>query len=142
MTKKISAFIASLGLLLLKTSPVLAQSVGVGTPADDIVIAIPTPSAAVSNISRLISSGITAAILIAGLLAFVMLVFGGLQWLTSGGDKAKYEAARDRITAAVIGLAIVAVSVALINIIGKFFGVDIFNINFPTAAGPGAPGTN
>lgn len=116
-------------------SPSPSVSLSAQPTGSDIVIIIPTPSAAITDIGKLINAGITAAIVIAGLLAFVFLVWGGLQWLTSGGDKAKYEGARDRITAAIVGLAIVAVSVALINIIGKFFGIDIFNLKFPTALG-------
>jgi len=101
--------------------------------ASPITINIPTPSAAVTNLGKLIGSGITAAIVVAGLLTFIFLVWGGLQWLTSGGDKSKYEAARDRITAAIIGLVIVAAAVAIINVIQAFFGIDIFNINIPPA---------
>jgi len=101
----------------------------------NITINVPTPSAAVTNLGKLIGSGITAAIVVAGLLTFIFLVWGGLQWLTSGGDKSKYEAARDRITAAIIGLVIVAAAVAIINVIQAFFGIDIFNINIPPATG-------
>jgi hypothetical protein len=105
------------------------------TSRADITINIPTPSAAVTNLGKLIGSGITAAIVIAGLLTFIFLIWGGLQWLTSGGDKSKYEAARDRITAAIIGLVIVAAAVAIINVIQQFFGIDIFRINIPPATG-------
>ena len=43
----------------------------------------------------------------AALAAFFYLILGGFQWITSGGDKAGTEAAREKITAAFIGLAIV-----------------------------------
>jgi len=64
-------------------------------------------------------------IIIVGSLAFLIyLVWGGIEWITSGGDKTKTETARGRITATLAGLAIVAASWALIKIISYFFGVD------------------
>lgn len=100
-----------------------------------LTITVPTPTTGIKDISNLISAGITAMIVIAGLLTFVFLIWGGLQWLTSGGDKSKYEAARDRITAALIGLAIVAAAYAVMKIVGAFFGVEILKIDIPSAAG-------
>lgn len=67
--------------------------------------------------------GIVQAVLnaifgIAGAVALVLLVMGGIQYMTSGGDKVGVEAARGRITAAVVGLLIVFGSVLIINIVG------------------------
>lgn len=92
-------------------------------------IGIPQPAQAkITDIGQLISSGVSLAIIIAGILVFAFLVMGGIQWITSGGDKTKTEEARNRITAALVGLAIVAASWALIKIISYFFGVgDIFD---------------
>lgn len=90
-----------------------------------IDIAIEKDPGGVEDIGGLISAGINAAIIIAALLTFVFLIWGGIQWLTSGGDKTAYEAARGRITAALIGLAIVASAFALMKIIEAFFGVNI-----------------
>jgi len=64
---------------------------------------------------------------LAGLIVFVYLIIGGIQWITSGGDKAKTEAARGRITAAVVGLAIVASSFAIMSLLGTLFGINIWN---------------
>ena len=100
-----------------------------------INITIPEPTHAVTNIGKLITSGITAAIVISGLLTFVYLVWGGIEWLTSGGDKTKMEEARGKITAAVIGLAIVAAAYAVMTLIAQFFGLDLGNLTFPTAVG-------
>src|SRR5690348_12171649 len=50
---------------------------------------------------------ITAAFVLAVLVALVFLVYGGVKWITSGGDKAAVESARNTIVAAVVGLVIV-----------------------------------
>lgn len=67
---------------------------------------------------------VDAALIGAGILVLVLFVWGGLEWMTSGGDKGKTETARSRLTNAVIGVAIVAVSYAFWKIILTFFGLN------------------
>jgi hypothetical protein len=48
---------------------------------------------------------------------------GAISWITSGGDKGKIEDARNKITAAVIGILILASAWALFNlVVGIVFG--------------------
>ena len=90
-------------------------------------IIVPRPPGFVfGDIGVLIKNFVAVGLTISALLVFVYLVWGGIQWITSGGDKAGVEAARNRITAALIGLAIVAAAWALIQIIQQFFGIKIF----------------
>ncbi|MCX6783829.1 MAG: hypothetical protein NT141_02055 [candidate division WWE3 bacterium] len=56
----------------------------------------------IQNVQTVVSTGIKALIGAAGLLFFVMLVWGGIQFVTSGGDKAQATAAKDRITHALL----------------------------------------
>ncbi len=98
------------------------------TAAAQTNINIPPPENVPPSIGPLISSGIQAVIVIAGLITFIYLVWGGIEWLTSGGDKAKYEAARGRITAAVIGLVIVIAAWAIMSLIGNFLGINFSNL--------------
>lgn len=98
-------------------------------------IDISPPPGGVTDFGRLISSGIQVALIVAAILTFAYLIWGGIQWITSGGDKAQYEAARGRITAALIGLAIVAAAYAVMELVGYFFGIDVFNFTIPSAAG-------
>ncbi len=116
-----AASIAILNVL----SPVWAQGFGGSAPAN---INITAPQGGVKNFGALLSAGIRAAIIIAAILTFAYLIWGGIQWITSGGDKAKYEEARNRITAALVGLAIVAAAWALMALIGYFFDVEPFNL--------------
>ncbi len=55
------------------------------------------------------------ALSIAGILAAVMLMIGGLLWLVSGGDVSKITQAREIIVGAIVGLLILAVSFLLLN---------------------------
>ncbi len=87
------------------------------------------------NIGTLIQGVVKGALLIAALLVFLYLIWGGIQWILSGGDKSKTQEARDRITAALVGLAVVAAAWAVMLIIQYFFGIDVLGgqIEPPTA---------
>ncbi|OIO13066.1 hypothetical protein COV53_04615 [Candidatus Gottesmanbacteria bacterium CG11_big_fil_rev_8_21_14_0_20_37_11] len=97
-------------------------------------INIPQPtSVRITNIGSLISSTIGLVLIIAGLAAFAFLIWGGIAWITSGGDKSQVEAAQKRIQAAIVGLFIVFAAWALMLLIQGFFGVTILgNISLPT----------
>lgn len=69
---------------------------------------------------------------VAGVISFVVLLWGGLQWILAGGDKEGTEKARKKITAALIGLAIVFSAYALLYIIRVLFGVDLIQVNLQT----------
>lgn len=89
---------------------------------------------AVKNIGDLLSASIGSIYLIAFLITFIMLALGGIAWVTSGGDKEQVEKARNRITNALIGLAIVASTWAVMQIAEHFFGISILNgIQLPSA---------
>ncbi|HOA11765.1 MAG TPA: hypothetical protein PLJ02_00095 [Candidatus Woesebacteria bacterium] len=80
-----------------------------------------------TDFGNMFSSILNVVMLIAAVLVFAFLIFGGIQWITAGGDKSKAEEARNRITSAIIGLVIVAASYALINLIVNFLGFGSFN---------------
>ena len=80
-----------------------------------------------TDFGNMFSSILNVVMLIAAVLVFAFLIFGGIQWITAGGDKTKAEEARNKITSAVISLVIVAASYALINLIVNFLGFGSFN---------------
>lgn len=76
-------------------------------------------------IGDIVSNLVAAAFIISAIAFFVILVMGGVSWLTSGGDKAKVEQAQKSITSALIGLAIVASSYAVYMLVLDFFGINL-----------------
>lgn len=78
-----------------------------------------------TDLGSFVSKGFSAVILVAGLATFGYLVYGGVQWITSGGDKGKLEEARNKITNGIIGLTIVASAWAIYQLIDYFFGIGI-----------------
>jgi len=85
------------------------------------------PEVKITELGRLISGAIGMALVAAALAAFMYLIMGGIQWITSGGDKAGTENARNKITAAFIGLAIVFTAWAIMKLIETFFGIVIIS---------------
>ncbi len=77
-----------------------------------------------SCLGPFVSNAVSAGIIIASLATFLFLVWGGIEWITSGGDKTKTEEAKKRLTNAVIGLTIVVISWAIWKIIIYFFGIN------------------
>lgn len=77
------------------------------------------------TITTIISGAIRLVLILASLVFFFMLVWGGIQWMLSGGDKNAAEAARSKITNALIGLVIVFSAWAIMALIKNLFGVDI-----------------
>lgn len=64
------------------------------------------------------------SIVIGALLLIMYLVWGAITWITAGGDKQRVEQARNQLTHAVIGFAILAGTVALVTFIGAALKID------------------
>lgn len=136
MKKTLSATITTLTIAL--TSGILAPAAFAQSATPDLTggtINIPQPeNLRIINLGKLIGSLLSLFLFLAGLIAFVYLLWGGFQWITSGGDKANIESARNKIQAALLGLLLVFAAYALFKLVANFLGVpDIFNFNLPSA---------
>ena len=87
------------------------------------------------DLGRLLSNVLALIFFFAALLAFVFILIGGIQWITAGGDKIAAQSARDRITAAVVGLLIVVAAFAITVILNAVLGINLFEFEFPNAPG-------
>lgn len=87
----------------------------------------------ITDVGVLVSSLVGVLLIISALLAFFFLILGGIQWITSGGDKAGMEAARNKITHAIVGLIIVGAAWAIMLLVQNFLGVSIIGgtLSFP-----------
>ncbi len=87
------------------------------------------------TIAGLISAIILWGMVIAGILTLLYLVMGGIEWITSGGDKAGLEHARERITNSLIGLGISVSVWAIMSIVSTFLGLTFPCFPIPTISG-------
>ena len=96
------------------------------------------------SLSGLLEFFVGAAIVLAIVLALLFMIIGGIQWITSSGDKAKVDAARQHIVSAVIGLIVVVLAVAILNFVLQLLGLgSIFGgFTLPTLNNPNAGGSN
>lgn len=81
------------------------------------------------NANTMIKNIITLVFVVAAVITFAYLIYGAISWITSGGDKSKVEAARNRITSAVIGLLILAATWAIFLLVMQIaFGQSTISI--------------
>ena len=99
-------------------------------------ILIQTPKVGYDSLGKFISASITLAFIIAAIAVLVMLVWGAIEWIFSAGEKEAVGKARNRIINALIGLAILAVAVALAQVFGHFVGINLFNLVVPDPLHP------
>ncbi len=133
MLRKISQILA-LPLFYLFISPSLAfaQQVTidpcppVGNPFRTLCTSLTA-----GKFGEVVGRVITAAFVLATLIALVFLVYGGVKWITSGGDKAAVEGARNTIVAAVVGLVIVFLAYFILSIILGLFGLNLGSLTIP-----------
>ena len=78
-----------------------------------------------TNLGGLVDNLIQLAFFAAGLAFFIMLLIGGIQWITVGGDPKALQAVRARITNALIGLLIVVAAFSIAIIIQTVLGISI-----------------
>lgn len=61
--------------------------------------------------------------------ALVFVIYSGIAWITSGGDKQKVEKAKGTLTYAIVGLIVIVLSFVTIRIVGTFLNSELL-INF------------
>ncbi|OGD83902.1 hypothetical protein A2165_00220 [Candidatus Curtissbacteria bacterium RBG_13_40_7] len=102
------------GYLLLLAPPVYADE---PKPLSDLVVIV-------ENIIKLLAPA-------AGIAFFIMLLVGGFQFITSGGDPKSVGGAKNTLTYAVIGIILVAVVWLVLVLIQTKTGVSVTNVELP-----------
>lgn len=95
---------------------------------------VPSNISGINNILLIVQAAIRFILVLAFIVAFVMLLVGGVRWILAGGDEKAVSSARNTITAALIGLVIVLVAYAIIRLVEVFFSVTIISgtVSVPT----------
>lgn len=83
-------------------------------------------------IAQLIEAIYNYAIGIAGLIAVIMLMYGGFTWILSGGDPSRISSAKESIKSAVLGLVLVMSSYTILNFVNpSLVSPDSLKIELP-----------
>lgn len=87
-------------------------------------------------IANLMARLFQAIVMLGGLAVILFLAWGGFAWLTAGGDKAKVEQAKSRITNAIIGMAVIMATIAVAVFLEFAFGYDLLSPSLNVSSGP------
>ena len=81
---------------------------------------VPLPSTGSGDIYSTAVGIFNYALMFVGLVALAFLVWGGVLFVTSGGDEAKVTKARNTILYAVVGIVVVLLAIGIINWLKNF----------------------
>ena len=107
------------GLIYLAlVSPIYAQDPTIQVDESKIGFKIPT-------LGDILTFLIRAFFIVAGLMALLMLLLGAMAWVTSGGNKENVDKAREKIQAALIGVILVFIVIALVGVIENVLSLGL-----------------
>ncbi len=98
-----------------------------GVPIKDFF----TPAKQFDTFGELVNVIVKNAFMFAGVITFVLLIFGGFGFIVGAGsgDTKRMEQAQKTITGAIVGLLIVVASYWIIQILEKITGVPLLTPN-------------
>jgi hypothetical protein len=88
-----------------------AETLQVGQPQDC------TDPEAEESVNNLITTAINIISVVVGVVAVVMIIWGGFKYITSGGDSGNISAAKNTILFAIVGLIIVALAQIIVRFV-------------------------
>lgn len=130
--KKLYAIIPSLLTYSLLAAPAFAQrGIDPCVSKDANLILKATCNLGSGNLGTTVGNIIIAIIVIAVIIALLYLLYGGIRWIMSRGEKTEVEAARNHIVAAIVGLLVIFLAIFIIAIVLGIFGIQISNLELP-----------
>ncbi len=85
------------------------------------------PQGGPDALANIVGTGLELLVLAAVILCLLYLVWGGINWMMSEGDKQRLGNARQKVVYSIIGLAIVFMAFLMINVFYWFFLGDKVN---------------
>lgn len=119
---KIAALaVASLiGIFTLNAAPVFSANsndVCSSSASAEVKRAAGCSGTSQNGLFNVIQAILNTIISIAGIVAVIFIIVGGVQYMTSSGDAGKAKKAKDTILYAVIGLVVCALAFAIVNFV-------------------------
>lgn len=121
---RVTISLALLAALLLPAVPatVAAQTKadicrGVGLTAGSSNDPTCDPAGSTTSVEGIIQTVINVLSLIVGVIAVIMVIIGGLKYITSSGDSSNVQSAKNTILYAIIGLVIVALAQVIVRFV-------------------------
>jgi len=96
----------------------LSLSIG-GTP---IEAPAGVPTGGMDTGQKIINLGFSLLFVTGVIITIALIIYSGIQWTLSGGDKEKIASARARLTYAIIGFAVIVTAFAIIKAVLTLLG--------------------
>jgi hypothetical protein len=119
--KKVLGTTLGIASTLALALPVYAQTNVDTCPTDTGFAALCSIKAA--DFGPMVGKVVTVMLIIAAVVSLFFLIWGGIRWVTSSGDKTKVEAARNTIISALVGLIIAFLAYFIFSVVLGFFGL-------------------
>ena len=135
--KKVSGFI-------LGTISSLALTASAFAAATDISLAPPKGAIESVKLENIPQFVITLLFVLGIVIALAFLIYGGIKWIVSGGDKAAVDGAKKHIIAAIVGLVIVVCAFVILNFVFQILfgaGFDLNHLCIPSLSDPNCSGS-
>lgn len=132
--KRIIGFIGALSTQLFLIKPLFAAEVSV-CPTNPPFSKLCELLGGADAFSKIVQFIITILLTAAVVISLVFLIYGGIRWILSGGDKQAIENARNTIVAAIVGLVISLLAFFVLNLIATALlnlPGGLFKLPFPS----------
>lgn len=106
---KILLGLATVGILVLSV-PAVTHAVSFEDPSSTLGLGTADLKQSVLNIINWVLG-------LLGIIAVIMILVGGFQWMTASGNEEKVEKAKKVISAAIVGLIIILLAWAIVNFV-------------------------
>ncbi len=113
-------------LLSFYVSMFLSGPLALNIPGFGQVEAPPNVPSGASAPSNIITASLNLLVIAGIAAALIFVIYGGILWIISQGDKQKLDHARRTITFSIIGLIIMVLAFSIVQIVGTLLGVSFF----------------
>lgn len=100
-----------------------ANTINIGNQVQNGQFGVPAPAGS-SIIGTLVKNVISLFFVFGGIATLLYFVWGAFDWIVSGGDKEKVAGARKKMTNAIIGLVLLALSYFIVGLVGEVVGFN------------------
>lgn len=95
-----------------------------GTPSMEILAPSNIPHGTDDSITNLATLGVSMAMVIGIILTLAYLVYGGIYWIQSKGDKTKLDKARRILLYSILGLVVMSMALVVVNVLTTAIGLQ------------------
>ncbi|MCK4968359.1 MAG: hypothetical protein KAS12_04850 [Candidatus Aenigmarchaeota archaeon] len=117
MNKKTKYFLAACLALTILIIPLLTIHAQLGDAQGMLTETIADTGLTTTSLPQVIGNILKVVLSFLGLIALIIIVFGGFMWMTAGGAEEKVKKAKDLMINGVIGLVIIVLAYAIAGFI-------------------------